>query len=639
VGHLRFGRCGFPGADGEPVLDGRRPPSLAPGRAAAVQKGGRGRWYHPPMRYRLSMPEPHSHLFHVEAALEGPGAEVVLALPVWTPGSYLVREFARHLEGFSAADEQGGPLAWERLDKHRFRVRCGGAARALFRYRVYANDLTVRTSHLDGSHGYANGASVLVYAEGRGQEPCTLEVFPPPGWRVTCPLDGGPTEFTARDYDELVDSPIEIGTHALLEFAALGKPHTLAVWGKGELDLGAFAADLRRVVEQHGAMLGGLPYSRYLFLVHLSDRRRGGLEHARSTTIHLSRMGFKPDKAYAEALSLAVHEFLHVWNVKKLRPAALQPYDYSREQYTRLLWWFEGVTSYYDHLLLVRAGLLPAPRYLKHLGEELTALERSPGAGKMSLEEASLTAWVKHYRPDENSGNSAVSYYRKGELAGLALDLFLRRHGRSLLAHQHPCFCKDVAEYHADITRALEEMKTEGVDPGIVHAANSPATILYPGSHFDMVRCGIAIYGLHPAPSTRGVIELEPARSVLARVSFVKRIGMGDGVSYGLTWQAAAPTYIATIPLGYADGVHRASSNGMVVLIGGQRCRQVGRICMDQFMVEVPRGMTVSRGDEVVVVGAQGSERITLDDLADSAATINYELSCSFGARLERVYS
>jgi predicted metalloprotease with PDZ domain len=143
-------------------------------------------------------------------------------------------------------------------------------------------------------------------------------------------------------------------------------------------------------------------------------------------------MGFKPDKAYAETLSLAVHEFLHAWNVKQLRPAALMPYDYAQEQYTRLLWWFEGVTSYYDHLLLVRAGLLPPRRYLKHLGEELTALERSPGAAKMSLEEASLTAWVKHYRPDENSGNSAVSYYRKGELAGLALDLFLRRHGRSL---------------------------------------------------------------------------------------------------------------------------------------------------------------------------------------------------------------
>jgi len=384
------------------------------------------------MRYRLSMPEPHSHLFHVELALDHPGEEVVVALPVWTPGSYLVREFARHLEGFSAADEQGGPLAWERLDKHRFRVRCGGVSRALFRYRVYANDLTVRTSHLDGSHGYVNGASVLAYAEGRGQEPCSLEVVPPAGWRVTCALDGGPTEFTARDYDELVDSPIEVGTHALLEFAALGKPHTLAVWGKGELDIGSFAADLRRVVEQHGAMLGGLPYGRYVFLVHLSDRRRGGLEHASSTTLHVDRGGFSPHEAWLETLALAAHEHLHAWNVKRLRPAAFTPYDYAREQYTRLLWWFEGATSYYDHLVLARAGLLSPQAYLEHLGKGLTELWRTPGAAKASLEEASLTSWVKHYRPDENSDNSTVSYYLKGELVALSLDLLLRRHGRSL---------------------------------------------------------------------------------------------------------------------------------------------------------------------------------------------------------------
>lgn len=378
------------------------------------------------------MPEPHSHLFHVEAALDEPGAEVVLALPVWTPGSYLVREFARHLEGFTASDARGAPLAWERIDKHRFRVRCGGVNRALIRYRVYANDLTVRTSHLDGSHGYMNGANVLVHAEGRTQEPCVLEVVPPPGWLVTCPLDGGPTEFTARDYDELVDSPVEVGTHALLEFAALGKPHTLAVWGRGELDLGSFAADLRRLVEHHGNMLGGLPYSRYLFLVHLSDRRRGGLEHARSTTLHVDRGGFSPRETYLETLSLAAHEHLHAWNVKKLRPAALKPYDYSREQYTRLLWWFEGATSYYDHLVLARAGLIDGQGYLRHLGKGLTELWRTPGAAKVSLEEASLTSWVKHYRPDENSDNSTVSYYLKGELVAMALDLLLRRHGRSL---------------------------------------------------------------------------------------------------------------------------------------------------------------------------------------------------------------
>jgi alanine racemase len=185
---------------------------------------------------------------------------------------------------------------------------------------------------------------------------------------------------------------------------------------------------------------------------------------------------------------------------------------------------------------------------------------------------------------------------------------------------------------------AAEAMKTEGVRPRLLHAANSAATILHPESHFGMVRCGIAIYGLHPAPATYGTIDLRPAMSVKARVSFVKRIGLGDGVSYGLTWHAAAPTTIATLPLGYADGVHRVLSNNMVVLIGGRRCRQVGRVCMDQLMVEIPPGVEVRPGDEAVLVGEQRGERIVMDELAEAAGTINYELACGFALRMERSY-
>lgn len=185
---------------------------------------------------------------------------------------------------------------------------------------------------------------------------------------------------------------------------------------------------------------------------------------------------------------------------------------------------------------------------------------------------------------------------------------------------------------------AIAAMRTEGVDPGIVHAANSPATILRPESHFDMVRCGIAIYGLHPAPSTYGVIDLAPAMAVKARASLVKRIAMGEGVSYGMTWRAVAPSTIATLPLGYADGVHRVLSNKMSALLGGVRVPQVGRVCMDQLMLEVPRGIEARRGDEVVIVGTQGKERIIMDEQAELAGTINYELACSFGMRLPRVY-
>jgi predicted metalloprotease with PDZ domain len=384
------------------------------------------------MRYRLSMPEPHSHLFHVELAVDRPGDAVEVVFPVWTPGSYLVREFARHVEGATADDGAGGPLPLERLDKHRFLLCAGATPRAVLRFRVYANELTVRTAHLDGTHGYLNPAAVLPYVRGREAEPHALEVLAPEGWRVSTALRGGPAEFTARDYDELADSPVEIGTHRLVRFEAGGKPHELALWGRGNVDADALVADARRIVEALGALLGGLPYERYLFIVHLADRRRGGLEHAASTTLHVARHGFFPRKQYEETLGLLAHEFFHVWNVKRLRPAAFVPFDYAREQYTHLLWWFEGATSYYEQVALARAGILSPARWLEALGEGLTSLARTPGAAKMSLEEASLLAWVKHYRPDENTPNSAVSYYLKGELVAFALDLALRRAGRSL---------------------------------------------------------------------------------------------------------------------------------------------------------------------------------------------------------------
>jgi alanine racemase len=196
----------------------------------------------------------------------------------------------------------------------------------------------------------------------------------------------------------------------------------------------------------------------------------------------------------------------------------------------------------------------------------------------------------------------------------------------------------DVERQLERFTHALEEMRGEGVNPGIVHAANSPATILYPETHLDMVRCGLSIYGFYPSPAAEDRVKLTPARSVKARATLVKRVGMGESVSYGFTWTAAAPTVVATLPLGYADGIHRAGSNEITVLAGGRRCRQIGRVCMDQLMIEVPRGVELARGDEVVIIGEQGGERVTTEELADAAGTINYEMTCSLGMRLERVY-
>jgi predicted metalloprotease with PDZ domain len=437
------------------------------------------------MRHRVSMPRPHAHLFHVELTVEDPGEAIVIGMPVWTPGSYLVREYARHLEGLAALDGEGRPLPTERVDKHRFRVEARGAAVASVRYRVYAHELTVRTCHLDGTHGFFNGAGLLLYVEGREREGQLLEIEAPPGWAVATALApapgapdpfapgtdagrGGRYAFTARDYDELVDSPVEIGAHGLVTFEALGRPHALAAWGRSRIDLERLARDARLLVEHFGIMMGGLPYARYLFLVHLTAASQGGLEHAASAALHVKRSASHPREAYDDELGLLAHEFFHAWNVKELRPAAFIPYDYGREQYTRLLWWFEGATSYYDELALVRTGLAGPERLLRKLGEELTILARTPGAGKVSLEEMSLLAWVKHYRPDENTPNSAVSYYRKGALVAFALDLALRRAGSSLDA-----LARALVERHRE--RGLPEDGVERAAAAILGAGAAGA--------------------------------------------------------------------------------------------------------------------------------------------------------------------
>lgn len=377
-----------------------------------------------PVRYRVSMPRPHTHLFEVEARF--PGQDVLEAvLPVWTPGSYLVREYARHVQQIMAVDEAGAALPVERVDKRTWRVQAHGRPVTL-RYRVYANELTVRTSHLDGSHGYFNGASLFLYAEALRGGPQRLVVEAPPGWSVFTALDGDGKGFVAPDYDTLVDSPVEVGPHTPLRFTAAGVPHEVVVWG-GAIDRSKLETDLRAVCEAEAALWGGLPFPRYLFLIYLADKGRGGLEHGASTALIYGRQQLTAPKDWEDFLTLASHEYFHAWNVKRLKPRAFVPFDYAGENYTRLLWAFEGITSYYDNLLVRRAGRMSGARYLCRLGEAFSVLLATPGRMVQTLEEASLTAWVKYYRQDENTPNSAVSYYLKGELVALCLDLETRR--------------------------------------------------------------------------------------------------------------------------------------------------------------------------------------------------------------------
>lgn len=373
-----------------------------------------------PVRYRVSMSRPHSHLFEVEATFPAGHEELIVSLPVWTPGSYLVREYARHVQDFTS------DVPFERLDKRSYRLSAAKQA-ARCTWRVYANELTVRTSHLDGSHGYFNGATLFFYAENLRRLPCHVTVEAPAGWRTTVALPEQHGAFVAADYDELVDSPFEVGPHTPIAFTAAGVPHEIVTWGEPQLDEKKLVQDLTRVIETEAALLGGLPLQRYVFFLYSSDKGRGGLEHKASTALLYPRTGFSSARGWEDFLTLCAHEYFHLWNVKRIKPRRFVPFDYSQENYTQLLWWFEGGTSYYDNLLVRRAGLMSGARYLTRLGEALTALQGTPGRRVLPLGEASLIAWTKHYRPDENSPNTAISYYLKGEIVCALLDLAIRK--------------------------------------------------------------------------------------------------------------------------------------------------------------------------------------------------------------------
>jgi len=376
------------------------------------------------------MSRPHTHLFEVTITIDGwSEPRLDLVMPSWTPGSYMIREYARHVQEF-AAESDGHPARWEKTAKDAWRVDTPLGGRVRVTYRVYAHDLTVRTCHLDGTHGFANGAAVFLYVPGRTQEPVTLEIAVPQRWQVATglePLGGGNGvfRFKARDYDELVDGPVECGTHRLLEFEVDGVPHRIALWGRGNEDEVRLTEDTRAIVRAQREFFGGVPYKRYTFIHHLAAGR-GGLEHRNSAVFLVDRFGFRPRASYERFLELVSHEFFHVWNVKRIRPKPLGPFDYRRENHTRQLWTMEGVTSYYEKRFVAAAGLYSKERFLERVAEEIASLQAQPGRALHSLEQSSFDAWIKHYRPDENSGNVSISYYLKGALVALMLDLEIR---------------------------------------------------------------------------------------------------------------------------------------------------------------------------------------------------------------------
>jgi len=401
-----------------------------------------------PTHYAIRPADPAAHLFHVTCRVDRPDpAGQLFMLPAWIPGSYMIREFARNIVRITAL-AGARKLALEKLDKHTWRAAAARGPVELA-YEVYAWDLSVRAAHLDETHGFFNGTSVFLLPIGLEHEPCTVDILPPAGdrhadWKVAtglAPARGtrrlGFGTYQAANYDELIDCPVEMGTFELGRFEVLGIPHEIAVTGRvPRLDIDRLTADLARVCEAQIRLFEPrskkAPFPRYTFMTMAVGDGHGGLEHRNSTALLCKRdnlpfRGMKDTtEGYRNFLGLASHEYFHSWNVKRIRPAAFVPYDLTQENYTRLLWAFEGFTSYYDDLMLVRSRLLSEKQYFETLAKTFTTVMQRTGRLKQSIADSSFDAWIKYYRQDENAPNSVVSYYQKGSLVGLALDLTLR---------------------------------------------------------------------------------------------------------------------------------------------------------------------------------------------------------------------
>ena len=386
----------------------------------------------PAIQYQVAMPQPESHLFEVTLQIHDWRETLLdLKMPVWTPGSYLVREYSKHLQNFSAHADGGKQLLpWRKLSKNHWQVETGKASAITVRYRIFANELTVRTNHLDATHGYFNGAALFLFIPGLEQQRIRVTVLPgQPDWNVTTPLPpvpGKSNTFEAVDFDTLVDSPFEIGKQRLYDFEVLGKTHQLAIWGKGNAEPEKIIADTKKIVEVEAQLYGGLPYDHYLFLLHMTASGFGGLEHKYGCSLIFPRFGFRAKEQYHRFMQLVAHEFFHLWNVKRIRPKALEVFNYEQENYTSCLWFCEGATSYYDLVIPQRAGIYDAKTFLENLGKEITRLQTTPGRKLQPVSESSWDAWIKLYRRDANSDNCQISYYLKGEMVCLLLDLLIR---------------------------------------------------------------------------------------------------------------------------------------------------------------------------------------------------------------------
>jgi predicted metalloprotease with PDZ domain len=385
-----------------------------------------------PIRYTLNFPAPQTHYVEVTATVPTGGRpDVELMMAVWTPGSYLVREYARNVEAVTASGAGGRTLDVDKSKKNHWRIATGGASAVTVKYRVYCREMSVRTNWVEADFALLNGAPTFMTLADLSPRPHEITINPAAGWKrsVTAlpSMSGGDHRYRAVDYDTLVDSPIVIGNPAVYDFEVDGKKHSLVNVGEAGVFDGVRAArDLETIVKEDRRLWGFLPYDRYVFFNMITESG-GGLEHKNSTVLMTNRWSTRTRRAYLSWLQLASHEYFHAWNVKRLRPAELGPFDYENENITRSLWIAEGFTDYYADLQVLRAGLQTREEYLDDLSSTIELLQTTPGRLVQSAEMASFDAWIKYYRPDENSNNTSISYYTKGTVIAFLLDAKIRK--------------------------------------------------------------------------------------------------------------------------------------------------------------------------------------------------------------------
>lgn len=380
--------------------------------------------------FHVSFSEPQTHYFEVKMLISNNKEEEInLKMPVWSPGSYLIREYPKNVEGFRAVSK-GKTLNSYKTDKNTWKIEANKEKEIEVSYRVYAFEVSVRTSHVDQSHAFLSPTGTFMFIDGKLNLPAEVTIQPHSDWgKISTGLDpvpGKKNTFKASNFDILFDAPFEVGNQEQFYFTAAGVAHEVAMVGVADYDAERLKVDMAKIIESETAIFQENPNKRYVFIVHNYASGGGGLEHLNSTVLGATRDAYKTPSGYTSFLSLVAHEYFHVWNIKRLRPENLGPFDYSNENYTTNLWISEGFTAYYDNLVLKLAGIIDEKSYLSILANDINRVENRPGNHIQSLKESSFDAWIKQYRPNENSINSTVTYYDKGALIGMLLDLKIR---------------------------------------------------------------------------------------------------------------------------------------------------------------------------------------------------------------------